>query len=747
MPFSWGGRGSGGTPRSCPGYRRRAGGVLAERPAVPGEGSARGEALRRLWNSGGMASKIEDYALLSNMRSGPLVSRYGSVDWWCVPRFDSPALFAALLGSPDHGRWLLAPACAVDDDAQVDMSLPGVTTVERFYAESTFVLHTVWITDTGTVRVTDFMPLTSRTELIRRVEGLTGEVEMFQDLRLRFNYGSSVPWLTRFEMLEEDAEESGAAAESVLVGMAGPDSVVFHGDPLPEADPDPAKRRHAGSFKVAAGQTRDFTLTWFPSHGVPPEAVDVNETLTTTLNVWQEWTDLYEPYDPLTDPTSAESTDLTGTGAVPVGGAAGGVATGRLDAVAGGQGEPTTPGTASARELTFSATQDTPAEIIRRSLLVVRGLMHQATGGLIAADTTSLPEVLGGDRTWDHRHAWPRDAALGLEVMLDHGHDREAAQLRNWLLRAVAGDVNNPSNVYTLDGSGQIRERLVDLPGYERSRPVRDGNSSGLHYQSDVAGHVLRVFEMLRRRGVQEDHLSWPLQQALLRAVVANYEEKDQGIWEMRGEPQYYTHSRVMMWAAMQAGVDAVRIHGLPGDVETWEEHRDQLAHEIWTSGYDPQVGSFVQYYGSTDVDASLLQLPTVGFVAYDDERMLGTVKRIRTELTDRSGLLHRYRNLPQLTDLDDAEAFASSIGQDGFTGQSAPSTSATLQLAEQLAMCGHTREAVRLTDLVLGTANELGLLAATYSPSQHRATGNFPQTGAHLHLIRVLDILQAELS
>ena len=694
-----------------------------------------------------MASKIEDYALLSNMRSGPLVSRYGSVDWWCVPRFDSPALFGALLGTPDHGRWLLAPYCAVDDDAAVDMSLPGVVAVERFYAENTFVLHTVWSTDTGTVRVTDFMPLNARTELIRRVEGLTGEVEMFQDLRLRFNYGSSVPWLSRFDVLEDESED--AEAESVLVGMAGPDSVVFHGDPLPEADPDKTKRRHAGSFTVAAGQTRDFTLTWFPSHGVPPEAVDVNETLTATVNLWQEWTERYEPYDPLTDPAAMNHTDPDEQ---PPALHASGAGAGDLDTSerpsardVGRHGDRPHHEGAALGGFTLTATDDEPADLVRRSLLVVRGLMHQATGGLIGAPTTSLPEVVGAERNWDHRLSWPRDAASALEVMLDHGHDREAAQLRNWLLRAVAGDVNNPSNIYTLDGSPQIRERLVDLPGYERSRPVRDGNSSGSHYQSDVAGHVLRVFEMLRRRGVQEDHLSWPLQQALLRAVVANYEEKDQGIWEMRGEPQYYTHSRVMMWAAMQAGVDAVRIHGLPGDVETWEEHRDQLAHEIWTSGYDPQVGSFVQYYGSTDVDASLLHLPMVGFVAYDDERMLGTVQRIRTELTDSSGLLHRYRNLPQLTDLDDVEAFASSIGQDGFAGQSAPSVSATLQLAEQLALCGHTQDAVRLTDVALGTANELGLLPSTYSPTQHRATGNFPQVEAHLRLIRVLDILQAE--
>lgn len=656
-----------------------------------------------------MASWIEDYALLSNMRSGPLVSRTGSVDWWCAPRFDSPAMFASLLGTPDNGRWLLAPSCAVDEDGEVDLDRQGVTDVERFYAENTFVLHTVWTTETGTVRVTDFMPLLSRTALIRRVEGLTGEVEIFQDVRLRFNFGASVPWLSRFDV--EESDESGEHTEGVLVGMAGPDAVVFRGEPLPEADEDRSKRRHTGTFTVAAGQTKDFSLTWFPSHSTPPEAMDVNETLTSTLSQWQEWSGLYDP--------AASETKLAEHAQV--------------------KRAPTE----AERAAELTVTQDAREDIIRRSLLVVRGLMHQATGGLIASDTTSLPEVLGGDRTWDHRLSWPRDAALALEVMLDHGHDREAAQLRNWLLRAVAGDVDHPSNVYGLDGSVVGRERLVDLPGYERARPVREGNTAGSQYQADVAGHVLVVFERLRRRGVQEDHLSWPLQQGLLRAVVANYEDKDQGVWEMRGEPQHYTYTRVMMWAALQAGVDAVRIHGLPGDVETWEEHRDQLAHEIWTNGYDPEAGSFVQYYGSTAVDASLLQLPKVGFVAYDDERMLGTVARIQKELTDRSGLLHRYRNLPQLTDLDDVEAFASSIGQDGFAGQAAPSVSATLQLVDQLARCERVEEAVKLLDTVLGTANELGLLPTTYSTSERRATGNFPQSESHLNLIRVLDTLE----
>lgn len=650
--------------------------------------------------SWGMASPIEDYALLSNMRTGPLVSRSGSLDWLCAPRFDAPSVFGALLGEPEHGRWLLAPAGAVDeagdlledDDADAQVA-------ERFYVENTFVLQTVWVTDTGSVRVTDFLPLTSRTDVVRRVEGLTGEVEMYQELRIRFGYGAVVPWVSRFEgELGPDGEE---AAPPMLVAMAGPDAVVLRGEPLPEAASDDDERRHRGTFTVSAGQARDFVLTHFASHRSPPAPIDVNEQLNRTVELWQEWSGLYGPAE-----AGAEEPDGPAAGHEPA-----------------------------------------PAErtgAVRRSLLVVRALMHQETGGLVAAPTTSLPEVIGGERNWDHRFAWLRDAATALEVMLDHGHDREASQLRNWLLRSVAGDPHDLQNLYGVAGERRGREHQLDLPGYERSRPVREGNGTAVHHQSDAVGHVMVVFERLRRRGAAEDHLSWPLQQAMLRSVVENYEVQDQGLWEMRGERQYYTHSRVLMWAALQAGVDAVRVHGLPGDAALWEQLRDALAEEIWTSGYDPEIGSFVQYYGTTSVDASLLQLPQVGFVAHDDERMLGTVRRIEEQLRHPCGLIHRYRNVLGPVDPADPDAYAGVIGVDGFPGQDPPHLGASLWLAAQYARTGRREDAERLVDRVLATANDLGLLATEYSPELHRLTGNFPQTLTHLALVQALDALDA---
>ena len=225
--------------------------------------------------------------------------------------------------------------------------------------------------------------------------------------------------------------------------------------------------------------------------------------------------------------------------------------------------------------------------------------MHQRSGGLVAAPSMSLPEQIGGERNWDARYSWLRDAAQALQVMLEHGHDREALQLRNWMLRSVAGPAEDIQSVYGVGSERETSEHTVDLPGYERSRPVRVGNSSSGKLQSDTAGYLLVAFERLRRRGLEEDQLSWPIQKALLGHVVASYEEPDQGIWEMRGDREFHTHSRVMMWAALQAGVEAVRTHGLDGDLQLWETHRDQLALEIWTSGYDPAVGTFVQRYGA----------------------------------------------------------------------------------------------------------------------------------------------------
>ncbi|MDO5619197.1 glycoside hydrolase family 15 protein [Kocuria sp.] len=633
-----------------------------------------------------MASLIEDYALLSDMQTGPLVSKRGSVDWLCIPRFDSPSVFGALLGTPADGRWLLAPAATVDDQGA---DLPeadwqhNCRVGDRSYAENTFVLQTVWITDSGSVRVTDFMPLAGEVGLVRRVEGLTGDVEMFQELRMRFGYGQQVPWVSQFEAApEEDGQQSG---DSEVIALAAPDAAVFRGTPMPAVVRDEQGPRHTGRFTVSAGQSRDFVLTHFESHRTPPAPRDVGEQLRETKELWRDWDAQWDSDQP----------------------------------------------------------QDHHHDL-RRSLLVIRSLIHQQTGGLVGAATASLPEKIGGDRNWDGRYTWVRDATFALEVMLDHGHDREALQLRNWLLRCLAGNPEDIQNAYGLAGERQTPEHSLDLPGYERSRPVRVGNGAARGHQSDTVGHVMVAFEKLRRRGLEEDQLSWPLQKALLGYVLNHYEDADQGLWEMRGDPQFYTHSRVMMWAALQSGVDAVKIHGLDGDLQLWETHRDQLALEIWTSGFDPAVGSFVQHYGSTHVDASLLLLPTVGFVAWDDPRMIRTVERIAQELADDDGLLRRYRNVHLPPDAR-PEDFESQLGQDGFAGEDVGHLSVTLWLAMNWARNGHPERAREVLDAVLERANDLGLFSAAYSGQPGdggRMLGNLPHVLPHLSLIQALDAL-----
>ncbi|WP_394940594.1 glycoside hydrolase family 15 protein [Psychromicrobium sp. YIM B11713] len=591
-----------------------------------------------------MASRIEDYALLSDLHTGPLVSRTGSIDWLCFPRFDSPSIFGALLGTEEHGHWLLAPATE------------HATVVERRYLDSTFVLQTDWSTETGAVRVTDFMPVGDRrASIVRRIEGLEGTVQMHQVLRMRFDYARVLPWVSRVK----DAD--GATA---LLAIAGPDALALRGPHIPHS----TDHRHHGEFTVEAGQTLDFELLWYPSHRPIPAALDVDAVLKDTVDYWQDW-----------------AADCSQDGKY--------------------------------------------AEQVKRSLLVLRALSHEDTGGIVAAPTTSLPEDFGGARNWDYRFCWLRDAALTLEAMLTHGYAQEALTWRNWLLRAVAGDPEDLQIMYGLGGErGLQEEELPHLPGYEHSTPVRIGNGAVHQYQADVVGEVMVALEKLRKIGGAEDHFSWPLQRSLLGFAERHVAEKDQGLWEMRGEPQYFTHSRVMMWAAFDAGVRAVREHGLDGPVELWERLRDQLREEVLSQGFNQELSSFTQTYGGHTTDASLLVLPQVGFIPYSDEKMLGTVARIERELIDADGLLLRYRT---------------ETGLDGLEPGEHPFLACSFWLVGQYAHSGRFTEATALMDRLVGLGNELGLLSEEYSIQLGRMVGNYPQAFSHLALVGAADALQ----
>lgn len=700
-----------------------------------------------------MASFIEDYALLSDMNTGALVSRTGSIDWFCAPRFDSRAVFAALLGEREHGRWLLAPLESVNPAPVEEIR------TERSYRENTFILQTVWFVGDASVRVTEFMPLSGGTTIVRNVEGLTGEVTMYHELALRFDYGKTIPWVTRYEGV--DAAGAPDPSADMLVGMAGPHALVFRGDSLPEGDPE----SKAETFTVSAGQSYTFTLSYFASNHNPPAPVDYPTALTYTQEQWQEWSDLYSPADSLPEAEDEDATPahLPEGGQVPTGVRASEQpeqAPATISAVreveeleeaktssilleTGSNTAAPEVDEATYHELAQTAASQVVAptaedhreeanaryrEARLRSLLVLRALISRETGALVASVTTSLPEVIGGKRNYDFRFTWLRDVAMAMDVTLTHGHERETAQLRNWILRALANNPRRIHAVYGLAGEKDDIERRLALPGYEGSQPVRSGNGSGDQFQGDALGQVLVTFANLREAGVAEDHLSWPIQKALLNAATERIGDTDRSMWETFGEPTVYTHSQAMLWAAFDAGVSAVRDFGLDGDAATWEHCRDAVADEILSRGFNADLGCFVSTYGGTAVDASLLQLPQIGLVDWDDPRMLATVERIEATIRHSSGMIYRYDN---------------SDSQDGFEGQDNPHFISSLWLAEQYIRSGREADGRALIDTVLDCASDLGLMSSEYDFEQQRLTGNFPQALAHVSLIRAVEALE----
>jgi GH15 family glucan-1,4-alpha-glucosidase len=588
-----------------------------------------------------MALPIEDYALIGDCHTAALIGRDGSVDWLCLPRFDSASTFGALLGTEDHGRWLLSP-------------VGEVTETSRRYLDGTFILVTRWVTPTGEAEVIDLMPHGNRrADVVRRVRGIRGTVIMKQDMRIRFGYADSMPWVRQ-------APSEGAHA---LVAVAGPDAVVIRGPRLTAAN-----HSHVSQFTVAEGDTVDITLTWFPAHRQPPEAINVDDSIKQTTEWWREWAGQYQ-------------------------------AEGRYK------------------------------EEVLRSLLVLRALTHEDTGGIVAAATTSLPEAFGGERNWDYRYVWLRDAALTLEALLIHGYKGEADHWRSWLLRAIAGDPGDVQIMYGLSGERDLRETVIEsLPGYDGAAPVRRGNGAYRQYQGDVFGEVMVALQLAREQGLTENAYSWPLQRALMIHVEANWQRPDNGIWEIRGPQRHFTHSRVMLWAAFDCAIRAVQNHGLPGPVERWERLRDEVAAEIESRGFNQELNSYTQFYGGRNVDASLLQLAQVGYLKPDDPRMLGTVAAIEAELM-KDGLLMRYRT---------------ETGVDGLPAGEHPFLACSFWLVEQYARSGRVADATKLMDRLVGFRNDVGLLSEEYDTEHHRQVGNTPQALSHLTLVRAADAIDA---
>jgi len=596
----------------------------------------------------GRTTPIDGYAVLGDGRTAALVSRAGSVDWLCVPGFDSPACFAALLGGPEHGRWLL--------------TVPDATRVSRRWLGDSFVLETTFESATGTAVLLDAMPLgDGRCDLVRRITAVRGTVRVRHEWVVRFGYGKVQPWVHRVP--DPDGVE-------VIQAVAGPDSLVLRGDRLPRparvgrTDGTAGYRAHVDELDLAEGGGLELSATWAPSWQPVPRAPRVQHRIEATEHRWGRWARACRYHGPY-------------------------------------------------------------REAVVRSLLVLRLLSDSETGGIVAAVTTSLPEDFGGERNWDYRYCWLRDAAVTLEALLEHGYREEAQAWRQWLLRAVAGDPADVQIMYGVDGRRDLPERALDhLPGYAGSRPVRIGNAAVGQVQNDVLGEVMCALHLARHAGVEETPDAWSLQVRLVDHLCRTWREPDSGIWEGRGAPRHFTHSKVMAWAALDRAVRAVESHGLPGPVDRWRRERDLVRSDVLAHGWHPGRGTFVQHYGAEHTDASLLQLVQVGFLPADDPRLVGTVAAVRAELEVAPGLLRRYRT--ERTD-------------DGLRGGEHPFLACSGWLADALARQGDVAGSTAVLDVLAGLLTDLGLLAEEYDPATRRMAGNLPQALSHLALVRAV--------
>ena len=575
--------------------------------------------------------KIEDYGLIGDLQTAALVGRNGSVDWLCLPRFDSPSCFAALLGDESHGRWLLAPATEVK-------------ATSRRYRPETLILETDFETADGEVRVIDFMPRRGggAPQLIRIVEGLRGRVPMRLELSLRPDYGEIVPLV--------------ALAGDGMSVAAGPDAFRLS-TPLPLSAEDGTV---TAEFPAIEGASERFVLGWHLSFEPAPPVEDAHSALARTEAGWREW---------------------------------------------------------SGRGTYDGAYRDA----VQRSLITLKAMTHEVTGAIVAAPTTSLPEDLGGERNWDYRYCWLRDSALTLIALLGAGHTEEATAFRDYLGRLITGDPADIQIMYGVGGERRLTEfELEHLPGYEGSAPVRVGNAASEQFQLDIYGEITTASQM----AVQELGLTavrlWQRWLRLVEYVESVWRKPDDGLWEARGPQRHFTSSKVSAWAVFDRSVRIAESIGLEAPIDRWRGVRDEIHQEVCEKAYDPERRTFTQYYGSKELDASVLSIPLAGFLPPTDERVTGTIETIERELT-RDGLVSRYS-----TDETD----------DGLQGGEGQFLACSFWLAAALAFNGRLDDARALFERLLGLANDLGLLAEEYDVDHRRQVGNFPQAFSHLAMI-----------
>jgi len=578
-----------------------------------------------------MTASIEDYGMIGDCETAALVSKDGSIDWLCWPRFDSGACFAALLGEANNGRWRIAPA---DNNLRIT----------RRYRPNTLILETSFVTAGGEVMVIDFMPLRTRaSHLVRLVVGKRGTVPMSTELIIRCDYGTSIPWVRR-------------TVDGDLLAISGPDKLVLR---------TPVKLRGerlttVGEFTVSAGQTIPFVLMHAPSHLPTPDPVDAHDALRRTQAFWEEWASTHQSAGIYADSVSC-------------------------------------------------------------SLITLKALTYAPTGGIVAAPTTSLPERIGGSRNWDYRFCWLRDATLTLLAFMNAGYYDEARCWRDWLLRAAAGSPAQLQIMYGLAGERRLAEWEVPwLSGYEGSKPVRIGNAASGQLQIDIFGEVMDALHQARVGGLQYLAEEWDFQRAVLSHLEEIWSSADDGIWEVRGGRRHFTHSKVMAWVAFDRAIKSAEAFGLEGPVDQWRKCRAEIHEEVCQKGFNRSIRAFVQAYGSSQLDASALLIPAVGFLPPADARVRSTIEAIERSLMSK-GFVLRYDT---------------GASKDGLPQGEGAFLACSFWLADAYVLLGRRDDARKLFEQLLSLRNDLGLLSEEYDPIAKRLLGNFPQAFSHIALV-----------
>jgi GH15 family glucan-1,4-alpha-glucosidase len=591
---------------------------------------------------------IAELAVIGDCRTAALISSAGSIDWFCLPRFDSGSVFARLLDQERGGFCSLAP--------------DGIRSTSRSYLDHSLILETRFETETGSARVIDLLVIppeeeadTAPRRLLRIAEGERGSVEFELRVAPRFDYGDVRPWLSR-------------RGDHVQTAIGGNDALIIYSEAELEQE---GEHGLTARFAVRPGDRVRTTLTYCAPERVPadpplPASAELDQAVQHTLDWWQEWC-------------------------------------GRV-------------------------RSDSEGLDVRRSALVLKALTYAPTGAIIAAPSTSLPEAIPGERNWDYRYAWVRDASYSSRAFAEVGCSEEADDFRRFMMRSAAGHAEDLRIVYGVSGERRIGQSgAARLCGYRGASPVNIGNGAVGQRQLDAYGELVNLSWRWHRRGHSPDDDDWRFLVSLIDLAAEQCPDPDCGIWEWPGEPDHFVHSKVMCWAALDRGIRLADECMRRAPIRRWRTARDELRETIESRGYDDERGVFLQCYDRPELDSALLLLPTVEFVEWTDERMLRTIAAIREDLGAGDGLLYRYRR------------------RDGLEGEEGAFLCCSFWLVEALARAGELVDAQSVFDQVVAHANDLGLFSEEVDPGSGELRGNFPQGLTHLSHISAAVALSAQ--